>query len=233
MISVIIPVYNQAKKLLLTLKSLAGQSYSDYEVIIVNDGSTDGVEKVFSDYYAAMSASQAYLFLNQKHAGAPAARNRGLKAAKGEYLFFCDADAVLEKSALETMLKALSDNLSVSYVYSSFKWGRKLFRLGEFDPEKLKRQPYIHTMSLIRRVDFPASGWDENLKKFQDWDLWLTFLEEGKIGLWLPKTLFTIAPGGRISAWLPKFAYRLLPLLPAVRKYKEALAIVCNKHGLS
>lgn len=232
MISVIIPVYNQAQKLILTLKSLAQQSYSDFEVIIVNDGSSDGVENIFGNYQHQLNSPQTYRFINQANSGAPAARNRGLREARGEYLFFCDADAILRPEALEILLSALQDNPGASYAYPSFKWGRKVFRLGDFDPEKLKKMPYIHTMALIRRADFPATGWDESIKKLQDWDLWLTMLDQGKVGVWVNQILFMVAPGGTISSWLPAFAYKFLPFLKNVKKYKQALKIVREKHGL-
>jgi hypothetical protein len=104
--------------------------------------------------------------------------------------------------------------------------------VGEFNAEKLKTAPYIHTMGLIRRSDFPAAGWDINIKKLQDWDLWLTMLEQGHEGLWVNQILFTIAPGGIISSWLPASAYLLFPFLPTVKKYKRAVQIVKHKHGL-
>jgi len=232
MISIIIPVYNQATKLIKTLESLHKQSYQDYEVIIVNDGSSDGVENLCANYLRSLEGSEHYLFLNQANLGAPAARNRGYQEAKGEYLFFCDADAVLHPQALETLLAYLENNPSVSYAYSSFMWGKKLFKLGDFDPEKLKKMPYIHTMSLIKRSDYPANGWDESIKKLQDWDLWLTMLEEGHVGVFVPEVLFTVTPGGTISSWLPAMAYKLLPFLPSVKKYKNAVKIVKEKHGL-
>lgn len=232
MISIIIPVYNQGKKLIKTLLSINAQTYRDFEVIIVNDGSEDGVESLFSEYYKNLKTENHYLFLNQTNQGAPAARQRGLEEARGDYLFFCDADAILEPSALETMIYALANNSQVSYVFSSFKWGKKLFRVGEFDPDRLKRMPYIHTMSLIKRADFPGAGWDTSIKKFQDWDLWLTMLEQGKVGLFIPKVLFTVSPGGTISSWLPSFAYKFLPFLPTVKKYRHALKIIKEKHGL-
>lgn len=233
MISVIIPVYNQADKLIKTLTSLEKQSYQDFEVIIVNDGSSDNVENIFADYLHKLKTTNHYLFLNQVNKGAPAARNRGASEARGEYLFFCDADAVLHPQALETLLAYLEANLTASYAYSSFLWGKKLFRVGEFDPEKLKKMPYIHTMSLLRKSDYPASGWDENIKKLQDWDLWLTMLEQGRVGVFVPQILFTIAPGGTISSWLPALAYKLLPFLPLVKKYKKAVQIIKEKHGLN
>lgn len=233
MISIIIPVYNQANKLIKTLKSIAGQKYTDYEVIIVNDGSTDNVEKIFADYYQGLKTASTFTFFNQDNLGAPAARNRGYRAARGEFIFFCDADAVLKPEALEKMISHLYYSLGASYVYSSFYWGRKLFKSGEFSAQRLHKEPYIHTMALIRRRDFPAAGWDESIKKFQDWDLWLTMLEQGKVGHFIPEVLFSITPGGTISSWLPSFAYQLFPFLPVVKKYRTAVKIIKDKHGLS
>ncbi len=232
MISIIIPVYNQADKILKTLDSINKQSYQDLEVIIVNDGSIDDIENVCAKYLKNLQSSINFLFLNQNNQGAPAARNRGFKESKGEYLFFCDADAVLNPQAMEILLQTLENNSGASYAFSSFLWGKKVFKLGEFNAEKLKQMPYIHTMSLIRRQDYPENGWDESIKKFQDWDLWLTMLEKGKVGIFIPQVLFTVLPGGTISSWLPSFAYKLFPFLPLVKKYNQALKVIKNKHGL-
>jgi len=232
MISVIIPVYNQGQKLLKTLESLNKQSYQDIEVIIVNDGSSDGVEALCAKYLQTLQSDIHYLFLNQSNQGAPAARNRGYREAKGDYLFFCDADAVLYPKALETLLLNLESNPNISYAYSSFLWGTKLFKLCEFDADKLRQMPYIHTMSLIRRSDYPEAGWDESIKKLQDWDLWLTMLGQGRVGMFVPEVLFVVSPGGTISSWLPSFAYKLFPFLPNVKKYNNAVKIVKEKHGL-
>ncbi len=232
MISVIIPVYNQAEKLKQTLISLNNQSYRELEIIIVNDGSTDNPEKVFTNFLATTSSDLNFYFFNQNNLGAPAARNHGFRESKGEYLFFCDADAVLEPKALEILLNTLSGHTEASYAYSSFKWGKKLFKGQLFDPTILKKEPYIHTMSLIRRQDFPTTGWDENIKKFQDWDLWLTMLENNKVGILVDEYLFTVTPGGTISSWLPSFAYKLFPFLPAVKKYQAAKAVIYAKHQL-
>ncbi len=233
MISIIIPVYNQASKLIKTLESIAYQTLTDYEVIIVNDGSRDQVEKIFANYYQKLKTDHQYLFLNQEHRGAPAARNHGYQRAHGDYLFFCDADAILKREALEMMLKTLIEHPEASYVYPSFYWGRKLFKVGEFNPDRLRTAPGIHTMALIRRADFPVDAWDEKIKKFQDWDLWLTMLEQGKSGFWLNQVLFKISPGGTISSWLPSIIYKLCPFLPVVKKYNLALKIIKEKHGLS
>jgi glycosyltransferase involved in cell wall biosynthesis len=232
MISVIIPVYNQAEKLKQTLLSLNRQTYRDLEIIIVNDGSTDNPEKVFIDFLATNNSELSFYFINQTNLGAPAARNHGFRESKGEYLFFCDADAILESNALETLLNTLSQNPGASFAYPSFKWGRKLFKGRPYDAALLRKEPYIHTMALIRREDFPVTAWDESIKKFQDWDLWLTMLENDKVGIFVDSFLFTVTPGGTISSWLPSFAYKLLPFLPAVKKYKAAMAVIYAKHQL-
>ncbi len=229
MISIIIPVYNQADKIGACLNSILNQTYKNYEVIIVNDGSTDNLDEAIDKHQKMLRVTRYELRENK---GAPAARNRGAREAKGDYLLFCDADAVLKQEALETMLNGLKQHPEASYVYSSFLWGRKLFKLSPFNAEKLKREPYIHTMSLIRREHFPADGWDESIKKLQDWDLWLTMLEQGRSGVWIDKILFSVQPGGTISSWLPSFAYKLLPFLTSVKKYKKAMEIIKKKHNL-
>ena len=238
MISIIIPVYNQAKTIATTLKSLLAQTLKDFEVIIVNDGSTDNLDVALENFFAEINAgnngnaSNNFLVIHQDNQGAPAARNRGWQVAHGDYLFFCDADAVLKPEALEIMLTTLKAHPETSYVYSSFLWGHKLFKLGPYDAAKLQQGPYIHTMSLIRRADFPVGGWDIKIKKLQDWDLWLTMLAAGKSGLWIDQILFKIQPGGHISSWVPSWAYKWLPFLPAVKKYQTALKIVKQKHNL-
>lgn len=232
MISIIIPVYNQAQKLAATLDSIAKQSLKDWELIIVNDGSSDNPEKVFTDFITNTQLENRFIFLNQVNKGAPAARNHGWQKSQGDFLFFCDADAILKDDALELLLNSLNNNPESSYAYSSFNWGRKLFKVGDFSAEKLKQEPYIHTMSLIRKESFPVNGWDESIRKFQDWDLWLTMLENKKYGVWVDKVLFTVTPGGTISSWLPSFAYKLMPFLNSVKKYKTAKEIILKKHEI-
>lgn len=233
MISIVIPVYNQADKIEKTLNSINNQSFLDYEVIIVNDGSSDGIENVFANFVKNNKINNNYLFLNQENRGAPAARNRGLKEANGDYLFFCDADAVLKPEALELLLKALEDNPGAAYSYSSFYWGKKLFKVGQVDEQKLKTGPAIHTMSLIRVSDFPVSAWDEKLKRFQDWDLWLSiYFERNKLGVFVDRPLFSVSTGGTMSSWLPSFVYNFLPFLPRVRRYKEAIKVIKDKYEL-
>ena len=228
MISIIIPIYNQANKLSQCLDSILKQTYNNYEIIIVNDGSTDNINKVLNKYKPIFTYKLSYF--EQENKGANVARNRGAKIAKGEYLLFCDADIIMKPEMLKTMLDALKNNPNASYAYSSFKFGRKIFKLWPFDAGKLKQMPYIHTTSLIRKEHF--FSFDEKIKRLQDWDLWLTMLEQGHTGIWIDQTLFKVQTGGTMSNWLPSFAYKIFPFLPSVKKYKKAIKIIKTKHNL-
>lgn len=229
MISVIIPAYNARVTIERCLRSLSGQTYRDFEVIVVNDGSNDGTRGKLET--ANRAWGERIHIVHQQNQGAPAARNRGAKEAKGEYIIFCDADIEMKPDCLEKMLHILEVHPKAAYTYSSFKFGWKAFDKLPFDPERLRKMPYIHTTSLIRRECFP--GWDERVRRLQDWDLWLTMLEKGHEGYWIPKILFRIvSTEGTMSTWLPSFVYRLPWKLPAVRRYEAAAARIKQKHNL-
>lgn len=221
-IDIIIPVYNQAHLISGCIDSICKQTYRDFSIIVVDDGSTDRLADKLQPYATRVR------YIRQSNQGAPAARNRGAKEGSGEYILFCDADVLLSKKFLERHTQNLHQHKTPAYSYSSFKYGFKTFRTYPFDAKRLRQTPYIHTTSLLRKKYFP--GFDENLKRFQDWDLWLTLLDQGYTGVWVDEVLFTVQPGGTMSHWLPEFAFSVLPWLPSVRAYRAAAAIVKAKH---
>lgn len=222
-ISIIIPIYNQSKSIGKCLESIFNQTFKDFEVIVVNDGSTDDFNAVIRPWEA-----KTRLF-HQTNQGAPKARNFGFSKSKGEYILFCDADIAMKPDMLKKMHDLLEKKKAFAYAYSCFKMGFKKFKLWPFDAKKLRQMPYIHSTSLIRRECFP--GWDENLKKFQDWDLWLTMLEKGHQGVWIPEFLFSVKSKGTMSSWIPGFMY-VFPFLKSVKKYREAEKIIKQKHNI-
>lgn len=96
-LSIIVPVYNVEQYLEQCLESLRGQSYTDYEVICVNDGSTDGSRKILTEWEAHFPQMRV---LDRENGGLSAARNTGMKAAKGDYIVFVDSDDWVEPTML-------------------------------------------------------------------------------------------------------------------------------------
>ena len=238
-ISIIIPVYNHAGELFNCLESVFWQTFQDFEVILVDDGSQDNFLKVAEEYKQKFKSRNLNLqIIQQKNQGPNVTRNNGFQKSKGEYIIFLDADIMMKNNMLEKMLEILQKNRNKSYAYSSFKFGFKTFKLWEFDAEKLKQIPYIHTSSLIRREHF--AGFDEKIKKLQDWDLWLAMLEKRHQGIWISEILFKVSVNflrGGISTWLPSFFYKI-PWqkfgikIKEIEKYKKAKEIIEEKYNL-
>lgn len=145
-----------------SLESLSNQTYKNIEIITVVD---------------------------RKKKGAPWARNNGFKKSKGKFVLFSDNDLDWDKDAISCMYKTLIANPKVAYAYGSYTLDGKLIGNKEFSSHDLWKWNYISTMSLIRREDFP--GFDEKLKKFQDWDIWLTLLGKGKEGKFCGMNVFS------------------------------------------
>lgn len=106
LISVIIPVYNAERYVDETIKSVLEQTYQDFEIILVNDGSTDSTKSVLQKY---LHNPQIKL-INQSNAGCSAAKNTGLKHAKGDWIQYLDADDLLSPDKLEAQIKILEGN---------------------------------------------------------------------------------------------------------------------------
>ncbi len=104
--SIIIPVYNVEKYLRECLESVLCQTYEDWEVICINDGSTDGSATILEEYAAKDSR---FKVISQPNGGLSAARNTGLDAASGDYVLFLDSDDYLEKEALQIVANNLTD----------------------------------------------------------------------------------------------------------------------------
>lgn len=233
-ISIIIPTWNHADALVYCFAALEQQTEKDVEVIVVDDASTDHTAQVLHRLGPSVPFQTIRLPENR---GAAAARNEGARLAVGRSLLFLDADVVLHPDALQKMRQALDTHSDTAFVYSAFRFGWKTFKSHPFSLERLKETPYIHTTALLRRTVFP--GFDERLKKFQDWDLWLTIAERGGKGHFLPEELFTVAVRTEgISHWIPSVAHRLpWPIFGwtprEVRNYRYWEGVVKQKHGIT
>jgi len=167
-ISVVIPVYNVEQYIPKTLESLINQTHKPYEIIIVNDGSTDNTVNV-SEKILKNSNIQ-YKIINQINQGVSVARNRGIESASGDYIHFIDGDDWVHPQFFETLLNNIQnsqkeiDVASTSYaiVYEDIP-NKKSIRTTRYIKEnialsylKFVRSPYafIHIGSLIFRREF-------------------------------------------------------------------------------
>lgn len=232
LVSIVIPTYQHANTIGRCIASVLGQTYAPIEIIVVDDGSTDSTTEALKKFDGKIRV------IHQENAGANPARNRGLAEATGEFVMFCDADVVMNPEMIQRFVQQLVNHPEASYAYSGFRFGWKVFYGVPFSGDRLRRMNFVHTTSLVRRKDFP--GFDPAIKRFQDWDVWLTMLEQRKIGVLVPGVWCDVLIDGesRIgSSWLPSFMYRLpwkyLGWQPKrVRKYREAREVIVKKHRL-
>ena len=173
----------------ITLASLQQQTFQDFQVIQFPD----------------------------KRGNANWARNRGFELCLSPCILFSDDDIQWEPDALQVLMAALEQNPNASYAYGAYRCGKRINSGQEFDAKELRRKNYISTMSVIRSEHF--SGFDESLQRLQDWDLWLTMLERGHVGVFCGRTIFTteVRPGITHSSKI---------------SWHEAERIVRTKHGL-
>ena len=231
-ISVIIPTYQHGKTIEKCIESLLSQTLLPKEIIVIDDGSTDDTKLRIDRFGDKLK----YVF--QENQGAPKARNNGAKLSTGSFILFCDADVVAKPNMLEEMKKVLDERQNASYAYCGFMWNGKKFSSQTFDPNMLRKSNFVHTTSLIRKNDFP--GFDPVIKRLQDWDLWVTMLENGKKGIVIYKILFSVTNvRGRknISKWIPSIMYQIpwnvIGWAPrSIKEYKAAEAIIKTKHRL-
>lgn len=131
LISIITPIYNSEKYLQEMIQSVLNQTYQNWELILINDGSTDGSKEIIS-----MFADERMRYFEQGNQGVSAARNVGLKAMNGTYFCFLDADDVLPPNSLSGRLECFKDNLDVCFVDGVVeKWNEDFTALlGTWNP---------------------------------------------------------------------------------------------------
>ena len=122
MISVVVPVYNVETYLVECLDSIQNQTYTDFEVILVNDGSTDGSQAICERY---CQADKRFRLINQSNQGQSVARNNGVTASTGEFIAFVDSDDIILANYLETLIHHMCEDVDI--VESQFTVHKKEF----------------------------------------------------------------------------------------------------------
>jgi glycosyltransferase involved in cell wall biosynthesis len=183
-VSIIIPAYNAERTILETIQSVQQQTFDDFELIIINDGSRDKTLELVQ----TIQDNRLRIF-SYENGGLPVARNRGISNATGEFIAFLDADDLWTIDKLELQLKALKQHpeAGVAYSWTYFmdvdEQGKAISLLPSpqysFQGnvyEKLLVSDFIHSGSntLIRRENIDSTGeFDSTLKSCEDWDYWV------------------------------------------------------------
>lgn len=181
-VSIIIPSYNQVQYLPEALQSIQTQTFSNWECIVVSDGSPDNVRDVVTEY---VNADTRITFYDTENGGVSAARNFAISKARGAFILPLDADDKISENYVEECLKVIKANKDVVVVYGA---GEKF---GEVN-EKIKRADYnwnelllgnmIHVTGMYRRKDWETiKGYDEQMKTgMEDWEFWINLLKPGR-----------------------------------------------------
>ena len=181
--SIIIPCFQQAKYLEECIGSLIEQSYSDFEILLVDDGSPDNTKEVAQ----AISKKENRLqYLYKPNGGLSSARNYGIQHAKGEYLVFLDSDDTLKPHFLQHIYNELSSGAEIAVTgYSYFNDSQSIHRSVSISSD-LKFQSIIGSnicppVSIgIHKSFLEKTGlFDERLNSAEDWDLWVRFFKAG------------------------------------------------------
>jgi glycosyltransferase involved in cell wall biosynthesis len=180
-VSIILPTYNRAHIIEKAIQSVLNQTYQDFEIIIIDDGSKDDTKKIIRGFQEKDNRIKYIRFEENK--GAAAARNAGIKMSKGEYITFQDSDDEWVIDKLEKQMKIIETSSENIVVYCGF-WridgDEKTYipdikisnREGNIHKELLKGN-FVDTPSiLLPKKNLEKIGmFDENLSRLQDWDL--------------------------------------------------------------
>ena len=188
LVSVIIPAYDVAEFIGEALDSVLAQSFTDYEIIVVNDGSpdTEGLERALAPYMSRI------VYLKQDNRGVSAARNKGIKAARGTFIAFLDADDSWLPNYLDVQVARIQADATIDVLYPNVMMfggtseaGEEFMTIcpssGDVTFERLISQECnVSNCSIARRETIIRAGlFDESLRSVEDFDLWLRVVKKG------------------------------------------------------
>ncbi|MEL6927283.1 MAG: glycosyltransferase family A protein [Cyanobacteria bacterium J06600_6] len=192
MISIIIPAYNASQTIKETIESVRQQTDNDWELIVVNDGSTDNTLAVIE------SINEPRLkIISSTNGGVAIARNRGIAEAQGKYLAFLDADDLWVANKLELQLKALQENPEaiVAYSWTCFMDEEEDGYVYHASPEyqyagdvypRLLEGDFVHSGSntlILKSALDKVGGFDPKCSGCEDWDMWLRLAAAGEFAV--------------------------------------------------
>jgi glycosyltransferase involved in cell wall biosynthesis len=184
LISVIIPCYNHGRYLPEAVASVVVQTFGDWELVIVDDGSTDDSAAIAARLIASYPRHSMRL-LRQQNQGLSASRNNGIRVAHGAYILPLDADDQLEPDMLAETLAVLERRPEVGFVYTDvqmFGAENRIWSGGAYSLDKLRFDCPMVPMTLFRKRAWAATGGfrsDLHPQGYEDWDFWLSLAAAG------------------------------------------------------
>lgn len=189
LVSVVVPTYNREFIVGATLDSILAQTYQSLEIIVVDDGSTDGTRLVLRDY--ANRNPGRIIILEQPNAGPATARNRGLRHARGEFIAFLDSDDQWHPEKLEKQIPLFAPGVGLVYCgLEEIDENNNVLSLVMCDPQMrgdiypqllVKNRMTGGTVILRREVLDTIGDFDEGLRAAENWDLWIRISREYKV----------------------------------------------------
>lgn len=196
MISVIIPLYNKEQSITTTLESVFSQSYTDYEVIVVDDGSTDNSANIVRGW-----VNDKIRLISKPNGGVCSARNRGIEEAKGEYMALLDGDDIWDKEYLAEQVKMICDFPEAAMWginFAEMNNGKLVRKLETKLPDGYRgyvenyfQMPgrisdlFCSSSVVIRREVFDKVGmFDERIKYAEDSDMWFRIIATHKVAFY-------------------------------------------------
>ncbi len=181
-VSIIIPCYNQGRYVAEAIQSALDQTYSNTEIVCINDASTDNTRDVIAKL-SEEHKDKIVFIENLENKGVIYSRNRAIDTCSGEYILPLDADNMIKPTYVEKAAKMLEENPKVGVVYcrvERFGKNKGEWALGRFDTDMLFCN-CVENCSMFRKTDFLAVGQYKQYMKngLEDWDLWLGFMEKG------------------------------------------------------
>lgn len=191
LISIIIPLYNQGVFIEETLDSVFASTFTNFECVVINDGSTDASEEIVLNYTRKESKIR-YFF--KENGGLSSARNFGIEKARGNYIMPLDADDIISPIYMEKFVEILKEFPEVDLVYGNavfFGDLNKSWNLPKYNYSKLLFGNQIYCSSIYKKIIFfENGGYDLNMRDgFEDWDFLIRSLE-GKIVKKIENTVF-------------------------------------------
>lgn len=182
LVSIITPMYNSEKFILKTINSVVNQTYSNWELLLIDDGSTDNTIQIVEDF--KQKSTNIKLLQNPTNLGAAKSRNKGILEAKGDYIAFLDADDLWKPNKLDLQIQFMqTHNCDVSF--SSYEQidenGKRLNKLVQAIPKltynKYLKTNYIGNLTGMYNAKTLGKITSPDLRKRQDWLLWLNILK--------------------------------------------------------